>query len=357
MIQKKLHDIFDETMAAIFDPKADSLLSDAEIRGKKERYRLFNSAIEIPRIAQAVFGRLPEDFGPLSETSNAIDHVVYTMTVAVNGRVQAFICRINIGSIPETYLLAEELLYERWQEHSVPVPKVYTTRLRDVVFPYDFTVAERVGTTNLEAHVVAQGEEVSFYAYQAGAFLAQLHELFLPGFGHLSLAAVHGGKLRGVHTSWAEAVLTQLPETLLFLQHHSLISTELAYRVEMALRSGLPALASGSGVALHGDYHHANIVIDATQRRIVGVVDIGHAKVGDPLFDIAFYGTYYSDEVVAHFIRGYESRRVLPANWTKMVALYQLRILLSKIKLRQRFGYEALIPPAVAGLTRALDRI
>ena len=343
-----------ETEPIIFDPQADSPLPDAEIRQKKDRYHQFKAAQEIDRISIWVFGVPATTFKSLSEAANAIDHLVYEVTVTVHGVALSLIYRINIGSLPETHLYAEEVLNKTWATHGVPVPKIFATCVRGSEFDYDFTVTERIGTTNLEVHLTHHPADTAEYAKLAGAFLSSIHQVALPGFGNLSLSAAGRGSLSGVCHAWDELIFSQLEETLFFLLQHHIVTPDIANQIEAALAENVTFFKTVRGVSLHGDYHPANILIDATQRQVVAAIDLSKAKIGDPVFDLAFYATYCSPEVVAAFRQGYETVSPLPEATERRLALYQLRILASKAKLRYRFGYEAKIPQAVTGIEQAL---
>lgn len=325
-------------MDGIFDPRADSLLSDADLMSLKSRYTSFNEEQELSKISHAVFHRHIGGFSRLVDSSNAIEHLVYGN--------KNFVIRINVSPRSETYLAVEGLLYAAWGTAGVPTPKRYASHLRDNEFLYDFTVDERVGTGTLEAHPE--------HAQAAGAFLARLHTLTMPGFGYFSVDDAKKGILRGLNSSWQDFVFTKLEENVEYLVTNTIIDRELAIDIEEAMLANKELARLGQGVALHGDYHNANILFESESKRIVGAIDLSQAKIGDPIFDIAFYSTYYTDEIITEFLNGYFGDIVRPADLAQKLAFYQLRICLSKAKLRKRFGYHDRIPAAVLGMRKAI---
>jgi aminoglycoside phosphotransferase (APT) family kinase protein len=216
-------------------------------------------------------------------------------------------------------------------------------------------IMDKMGTGNLETRLAQHPSESHHYVRSAGEFLATLHRIQLPGFGSLSLLQAQNGALAGVAHSWKEAVRARLGETTEYLVAHGIINGETEIAVRDTLDREEHLLDLTMGTLLHGDYHDANILIDEGTRSIAGAIDLSQPKVGDPLFDVAFYATYCQQEKRDYFLEGYFSSCTPPRDWQRKVALYQMRIYLSKAKLRKRFGYESRIPAAVAGLHKSME--
>ena len=334
----------------IFDPKADSPLSDEELRNKKDRYESFKADIEIDRITRSVFGADASSVKVFGNTTNALDHLVYE--VHVQGQ-PALVYRIATGSTPAHHLATEEHLYALWRTRGIPVPEVFATHIRDREFSYDWMVMEKVGTESLEQHLHNNPADDEYYAREAGRYLAAIHRIELPGFGHLSLAP-DGNKLAGSESSWSAAVYIRLEDTIDYLISCGIVGDRVADEIRNAFRRNADALVLERGMSLHGDYHDANIIIDSGMRTVAAAIDLSQAKAGDPVFDIAFYSTYYSPEKLGRFLEGYRSVTPTPPDAERRISLYALRIHLSKAKLRKRFGYDERIPAARAGIERAL---
>lgn len=337
----------DDAAKVIFDPKADSTLSDEELIALKARYSSFDAASEVPRIIEEVFGVAPISWGPFEKTANAFDHLVYAAEVESDGARLPIVVRINAARTPEKMLLVEEAAYKLLAAHDIPAPRVYAAALRTGDRTYDYMVMQRIGSTSLESLLAKDASFDQEYARKAGAYLAQIHAIPLPGFGMI------GEGFRGVHASWPEALRIRLPETLAYLVEQQLLSEDASRTIERIFMQEEPMPAAGA--LLHGDFHPANIIVDESDRSVAGAIDLSQAKVGDPLFDIAFYATYASEERLAAFLDGYG--RALTDEDRRLLARYSLRIYLSKAKLRKRFGYEERTPAALAGIERALSEL
>lgn len=336
---------------ALFDPKADSLLADEYLHGLKARYE----TVDIEELAQhalkETLGVVPVSIRSLGGGGNAMDHVLVLAEAFYKGEQREFVVRANTSPFPEPRLILEAALYVLWQSKGITVPRVYGVGLRTQTHAYDYMVMDKVGDIDLETYRKDCHDPVAL-ARSAGAFLATLHTVPLPGFGPFSPRYTEG-HLVGEHRSWEEVIRTGVPDTLGYLERVKIINAGTAQRVRAVFEEHASLLTLSEGVLLHGDFHPANILVHADTGAIAGAVDLSQAKVGDPLFDIAFYGTY-DRETYSEFVSGYQDSHPLLEDSKERLALYSLRILMSKAKLRQRFGFKDRIPAAIAGMEDAL---
>lgn len=335
-------------MRGIFDPKADSALSFKELQEKKDRYGRFDAAKEIPRITENFFGVKPKSFSILEGTENMIDHLIYVATIEIDEKEEEVILRINADSQSNPYIHVEEALFKTWSEKGIASPKIFSATTREQSgLEYDVMVMQRVGTMNLEEHLSKHPEQAAEWAKKSGMFLASIHQVEAPGFGHLDSSAAKEGHLEGLEPTWKDAVLTRTTETLEFLVTEGFLSEEEKKQIEELLDEYKDLLNIEKGVTLHGDFHNANIVIDDKKNEIASAVDLSQTKIGDPIFDLAFYATYYDGDNLEAFLNGYFGGTHRPADFDKKMVLYDLRIQMSKAKLRKRFGYDAKIQRAI----------
>lgn len=336
---------------ALFDPKADSLLDDAQLQAFKARYRTVDIALIAQCALEETLGIVPVSIRSLGGGGNAMDHVLILARALYKGEQREFVIRANTSSFPEPRLVLESALYALWKSKGVTVPCVYGVSLRTRTRAYDYMVMDKVGDLDLETYRRERHDPVAL-ARPVGAFLATLHGISLPGFGPFCPQYTEG-YLIGAHSSWEAAILDGVPDTLNYLKHKRIIDEEMVQKIMAVFERHASLLTLSEGVLLHGDYHPANVLVRADTGAVAGAVDLSQAKVGDPLFDIAFYGTY-DREALPEFIYGYQDVRPIPENSKERLALYSLRILMSKAKLRHRFGFEERIPAAVLGMEDAL---
>jgi len=211
----------------------------------------------------------------------------------------------------------------------------------------------RVGAHNLEQHERTHPTTHSDTTRRAVAFLGKIHKIALSGFGPVT-RTVDG--LRGTYDSWQAAILEGVDDTLHYLLQQNIIDEPTAAECRQAFATHAHILSCTDGKLLHGDYHAANIVVD-DNGEMAGAVDLTQAKVGDPAFDVAFYATYIDTGALSTFLDGYEHVAGSIPDRRQRLALYRMRILLSKAKLRKRLGYEERIADAVKSIRDALAEL
>lgn len=336
---------------ALFDPKADSPLTDEHLHAFKTRYAVVDSETLARHALEETLNVVPLSVRSLGGGVNAMDHVLILTEAFFKGERREFVVRANTSPFPEPRLALEAALYTLWCSKGIAMPRVYGVGLRTPAHAYDYMVMDRIGNVDLEVYG-RNHHDPALLARSAGAFLATLHNVPLPGFGPLSSEYVEG-HLTGAYSTWKDAIQDGIPSTLSYLEREEIIDTRMVKKVKEVFEQHTFLLTLSEGVLLHGDYHPANILVHADTGAIAGAVDMSQAKVGDPLFDIAFYSTY-DTETFSEFVSGYQDTHSLPENLKERLALYSLRILMSKAKLRQRFGYKERIPDAIAGMEDAL---
>lgn len=335
----------------IFDPKADSWLSDEALRSKRNRYVNFDAKTVIARIAKESLRANIIRIEPLGVGANAFDHLVFRAHTDKGLKV---VFRLNTDAAIAEDFLIEKALYNTWYKAGIPSPEIFDVALRKKKDDPDYMLLEHVGTTDVEKHLKQYPQNEESYARASGAFLKHIHTIPVKGFGMLTL---EGKELRGGHTTWREAIYVCLEETLTYLLKHKLISSKQEKEIRHAFEKNDELLTLKSGLTLHGDYHNGNIMIDEGINEVVAAIDLSQAKSGDPIYDIAFYGTYVSPKTLDAFCEGYFDQLTKPNDFEKKLALYQLRIYLSKAKLRKRFGYTERIPAAIEGIIRSLKQL
>ncbi len=337
---------------ALFDPKADSLLLDQELLERKDRYRQLSIEDMAKDSVLEVFKMYPKIIQSLEGGTNAMDHIVVVATVEDGTEVRKVVVRLNTGSEPEEQLLVEERLYALWRNVGVRVPQIYGTHIRSTSEKFDYMVMEHIGDGTLES---VDSEKRSSAISEAGAYLAGLHGLSVPKFGPL-VCSSSTATLEGQHESWRVAIEDGIPDTLSYLMNKELLSTAQVSRIEAVFSKHVALLDIEGAVVLHGDYHLGNILMHKASNTIAGAIDLSQTKSGDRVFDLAFFSTY-EEQGVTELMQGYREHAVLPDDLDVRMNLYRLRILMSKAKLRNRFGYFERIPQALRGIEDAVRNL
>lgn len=351
MVQTPLIEPFEN----IFDPKADNNLSLEELAKLRSRYSLFDAKTEIPRISRKVFGVDPRSVSSKEDDkAHANEHLIFYVDVPFS-REQVF--RVYTASEPDWYVKVEGLVYKLLADNGVLVPEVSATELRDDEFSYDFSVLEKIGTTTLDSHLSEHPEQSLEYGRIAGNYLGRIHRIpvnEIEGSGYFSIINALEGKLTAIKPTWEDAVTTQLEETLVYLVKNGIIDEQKETKIRKKFEDNKGLINGASHSLLHGDFYDCNILIDPAKGEISGAVDLSQAKIGDPAFDIAFWSTYYSNDKLGAFLKGYSETGPQIKDLGNKLALYGLRINLGKAKLRHRYNTGS-IPNAIHGINRSLS--
>ncbi len=172
-----------------------------------------------------------------------------------------------------------------------------------------------------------------------GRVLARLHRVSPgKGFGLLNIQQMERGVLSGSQATWADYLCTKLDTHLDICTSIDAITISEAAQI-LRLFSRIDGLTSGFTPALlHGDPGSHNAFAD--QEKISALLDWEDALIGDPVYDIAFWGTFHPERRHQALLDGYREQGALPDDFEQRFWLYYLRIALAKTVLRHRLDIE-----------------
>lgn len=346
-------DVVRRAAARLFYRKADLDVPDQLLHDLRARRRTFArlTAGAVAREAERVLGlrratAVPRDAGTL--------HAVYVVSDADGPRCFA---RTGLPGLPEP---AGELAVDRTASRAastagIPTPAVLHVDLTRSHVPFD-----------LELLAIAEGEPLAPDAAgdaarrDLGRTLAGLHRVTGEGWGLLDPTS---DTPRGLHASWTEYVHVNLDAHLSGCAADGSLASSEIDAVAAAFREAAPALRDAPRALCHGDLGAPNVLTNAGT--ITALLDWEDALIGDPIFDLAGWGTFIGHhERRGTLLAGYAERAPLPDDFEVRYWIYAVRILLAKTVHRRRFGYAATdrIPagdrlrPAIAALAAALGR-
>jgi aminoglycoside phosphotransferase (APT) family kinase protein len=295
-------------------------------------------------------------------------HPMNTGTFRLLYRIQSpyqapMIMRLN--RIPE-YGTAWDFILDTWvyrllAERGLAVPRVIKVDISRHYFPTDYQLLTFIPGETLKSFEDEQTQAMVPRLLQSiGAYLGKVHSIALSGYGPLSLYSVVADKHvpRGIHTTWYDYILLRLDEHVAVCRKINALTTQEAHHILDLFHSHADFFKGAPSVLLHGDVGNQNFISD-DGIRIAALVDWEDSMSGDPVFEIAFWGTFFRDCMLEHFLAGYTSVSSLPVDFAYRYWLYYLRIALSKTVHRFRFGYgdRADRPPAALRIQKALDHI
>jgi fructosamine-3-kinase len=193
--------------------------------------------------------------------------------------------------------------------------------------------------------------------FNFGRALALAHRIECVGAGFLDPGTLANARPSGIHRKWSNYIWQRLKDHLETCQAIEAISAAEATQMAAVFESAAPLLAGAPMRLLHGDPGHHNVFSEG--KGITAIIDWEDALAGDPIFDIAYWGTFVRDEMRAEFLEGYQTVSPLPADFERRYWLYYLRVALSKTVHRHRFGAKGRPgrPPASRRIQKALSKL
>jgi aminoglycoside phosphotransferase (APT) family kinase protein len=343
----------------IFYPKTDIAGEDGRLDSSwvptEEQPSL--DAPTVARICATHFGRLPLSVHRLS--GKGTFHFLYRTELSPG---EGYIIRTGI---PGDAWPAFEFYIDAWitgvmASRGLPVAPVHRADLSRQLCPFDYEIMSEARGKQLTTFEDKVSQYVDPHLLsELGRCLAQIHEIETAHFGLLDIRTILAGanrKAQGLLPSWEDYLFLNLAEHIGCCLDMGVISSQESKRIEKAFEISRDILAGARSHLLHGDLGHHNVFTDG--RRITAIIDWEDCLCGDPVFDLAYWGTFCRDRLREPFLRGYRRRRRLPDDFEERYWLYYLRIALSKTVHRHRFRHRDRPgrPPASLRIQKGLQR-
>ncbi len=250
---------------------------------------------------------------------------------------KAYIIRISklAGFASNNSLLLEEAVAKLTEEHGVHSPEITTVDLSHKVIPYAYQVSKYVEGELLYS-VVQKKSYSSEIFYDFGKAIARVHSIKTSGYGQFNINFVKKKIFKGIYNTWSDYVMCNLENHLNYCKKNSIISSKEYNFLVTIFQKNRELLQKVPSVLLHGDVANHNVLCGGEHN--VFLLDWEDTLAGDPVFDIAYYGTgvYKQQLWFDYFMKGYMSISKLQYNkefWNRYW-IYFLRISISKAVLR-----------------------
>lgn len=191
--------------------------------------------------------------------------------------------------------------------------------------------------------------------FELGRTLAGIHQIKAQGGGFLRWPVENVAE--GLHATWSDYIWVRLTEHVALCREIGAIASDESSDILKRFEAANGLLASAPICLLHGDLGHHNVFFDG--KKITAIIDWEDALAGDPVFDMAYWGTFVRDEMRARFLEGYQTMSKLPVDFERRYWLYYLRVALSKTVHRHHFGAKDRPgrPPASRRIQKALSKL
>lgn len=294
-------------------------------------------------------------------------HAIYEIETQGGG---AWIARVAM--VPELgtafHLAADSILFRQLAQVGVPTSSPVFADLTRARIPHDLQILPRargVKVTTLENPETQAMEPELLHA--VGATLARVHQVEGRGFGLVDWERhLRATELAGGHRDWAGYLLQNLAAHLAVCIGTGAVSEGEAGEITRRLEGMAPIWAASPCRLLHGDPGHHNFY--AANREVTALLDWEDALCGDPVFDLAHWGTFTREGMLAEMLGGYfgvrrregakEEEMGGGSFWGRYWGYY-LRIAVSKTAHRHWFGVpeRAGRPLASRRIQLALERL
>lgn len=335
---------WNERRRRIFYPKTDIDFDLEALRRRKQQL----AETDLDKIASA----LDEDVGAIEFLPNAGTFHALFRVETPNHR---YILKLSAEN-PAFGFAIENWAMRRLREAELSSLEIPAYNVLPQLLPCPFLFIEEARgqtLTNFENPETQAVPEPLLFEF--GRTLSKVHRIAGAGGGLLDCGAKAWPA--GLHSSWREYIFLRLDEHLQLCLDIGAITEAEQRDARQHFTSSELILNTAPIRLLHGDPGHHNVFSDG--QSITAIIDWEDALCGDPVFDIAYWGTFVRDEMRAQFLEGYESVENLPADFEYRYWLYYLRVALSKTVHRQRFGAKDRPgrPPASRRIQKALSKL
>jgi aminoglycoside phosphotransferase (APT) family kinase protein len=326
--------VFDsEARRSIFYLKTDIALPDRRLRElhTEAAAAIVSRLPVVERLAQGL--GWPGKVTPLSVGSY---HLVHRLDRCEGGPL---VVRSVLDGLfaQDRSLLLERSVAEWLGDANQVVPATHAVNFRADGAPFDYAVLSLASGLPLrDLGDQALDEQLGILS-EIGASLRQIHEVPASGAGLLDFDRLNGGPV-GVLERWSDYITLRLEDHVVACIAAGYVDERMAERILEMFKAMNPALQERPIRLLHGDPGAHNICVDPSSLEITAYLDWEDAIAGDPLFDVAMFSSFQPHRRMPAFMAGYGLDDPLPVTEARLVALYFLRIALSKTVHRLRFG-------------------
>jgi len=321
------NDLYRQHQGRIFFSKADFPYG--------KHFELNLQDIDIQNIFKQKLGITPISYIPFSRSTL---HIVYHISYDSRN----FILRINKWSnaYREYNFFIEEWVNKILQNYNLPYVNTICVDVSRIIVPFDYQITEYLeGKTLYELYQLQTHKINPVLFYQFGELTGKIHTVKTKHFGFFNIKnIIDNNKGVGIHFQWRKHISKNFGKHLAFCLDKKIITHKMHNDILTLFLSSLFILDEIDPVLLHGDLANHNVFTDG--KKILTLIDWEDCLSGDPVYDIAYYGTGSFDhpEWFHSFISGYQSIKKLPSNFQLRYWFYFLRISIVKAVVRYRLG-------------------
>lgn len=193
-----------------------------------------------------------------------------------------FVIRFDLLSEEDepSRFVGEARVYGLLTGSTIPVPQVVKLDLSKTLTPYPYLITSKLpGGTVIDSWSGLTQAQKESVAFQAGKYLALLHQYSGPGFGRLKDLPTQES-----FTNWYDFVVDFFTYSSSQALNQHLLEPALIERIGAGVVRCKPLLDQiFTPCLVHNDYHFENLL--QKEGNLTGIIDFEHALYGDPSLD------------------------------------------------------------------------
>ncbi|MEM4367951.1 MAG: phosphotransferase [Candidatus Anstonellales archaeon] len=281
-------------------------------------------------------------------------HILFEIEI---DKKMILVCKIN--KLPNSYgglsIYLDDIVKHIMQKIRLPFPHIYRVNTLDKKLGFSYEILDKISSNKIST--LANKNELCESVFYLGKMCGVYHSSTFDFFGHIDVCSyLKGKRVIGCYERWSTYIFTNLDKHIRICERIGAIDY---HEAEKILRKFdyKEVFDIEKGSLLHGDLGNHNAFIEKNK---VTLIDWEDAIIGDPLYDIAYWGSFTPNEdlkIFSSFIKGYTSVKSLPHDWKIKYWLYYLRIALAKTIHRYLFDYTELKEYKIKRALKELDEI
>lgn len=320
-----------EARRSIFYLKTDIALPDCVLRKLAQEA---SRTLAVRRAAVEELGRQLGFHGQASPVAAGSYHVIHRLD---RSNAPSLVVRSTVHGIFErdSGLQLEAKVAEWLGPQRGLVPATLATGFRTDGAPFDYAVLSFAAGKTIRDVGDSSLDERPEILNAIGRQLSRIHEVQATGAGLINCETAEPSPC-GVLGTWSEFITLRLDDHINVCTSAAYIDRAQADRIRKLFKIMYPLLNDRPMRLLHGDPGIHNICINPTSGEVTSFLDWEDALAGDPLFDVAMFSSFQPPRRLPAFMVGYGLNNPSLLE-SRLIALYFLRIALSKTVHRLRF--------------------
>jgi fructosamine-3-kinase len=341
----------------IFLLKADVKTSkDILIELKEKRFlNLQNFIKDIDKISYTLWGETPisRDFIPAGTF-----HAIFKVQIKRNNYYFFKFKIFNQKEIAYAFII-NKFINKILIKNNIPISPLIYTDITKTLSNYDFEITSQADGFSIAS---CEDRETQFIKptilENLGKTLKKIHNLNFSGYGPIAInSLLNQNKFLGLFNSWEEYLFLNFEEHINYCLINKAITQKEKETILVIAKNINLIVKNTQSCLLHGDLSGSNIFTDGFN--ITAIIDWEDCILGDPIFDIALWGTFYRNYLRDFMINGYTNNTPLTHKQEIKYWFYYLRIALCKTAHRDKFEFKdnPNRPPPSLRIQNALSHI